>query len=202
MKHYLYIRLTLLARSLIPVFLGFALAFGDGIDRWPSAVFIGLGVMMIQWLLMSTQIEDLGREKRGFLQRMLTFTVYGPVLLNGTYYIQSAEIDYAIVLCSLATGFLALATGEFCHALIRGEEKGPGGADRYFVFLLSALLLPILLYLLIHDHMYVLTIGFFVFPAFFASRMLTRPQIGASALWTHVLTAAAFTAFLSLSWVF
>jgi len=202
MKHTLYIRLNLLVRSLIPVYLGFALAFGDGIDRWTSALFIGLGVMVTQWLLMGSQMDDLRRSSRSFFQRVLTFLVYGPVLLVGTYYIQSNEWDYAVLLSSFSVGFMSLAIGEFCQKLLQEEEEFPGCGDRYFLDLLGLALLPGLLYLLIHDHMYILAISFLTVPAFVTSRSMFRRNVPVSALWTHALIVVSFTAILSLSWVF
>jgi len=116
------------------------------------------------------------------LGELLVLIFFGPVAVGGTYYVQSLEINAAVILAGFAPGLLSVAilsvnnlrdieedrqTGKKTLAVRFGR---PFAMAEYFFSVIGACLIPIAVHVLTNNYTYsllaVLTI-FFTFPAFY-----------------------------------
>ena len=98
------------------------------------------------------------------LGELFVLIFFGPVAVAGTYYVQSLEINSAIILAGLGPGFLSAAilavnnlrdieTDRKSGKLTLAARFGAGFARaEYLTFIILALLVPIFIYLMIDDH--------------------------------------------------
>ncbi len=225
---------TLLA-SIAPVLIGTAMAFGDGVEDWPSAFVCLLGAVLIQigtnlvndyydfkkgvdtpnrlgptrvtqagliqpqkmklaivliflltvlvcfWLIkragwplavigffsiLSGIFYTAGPKPLGYLGlgEVFVFIFFGPVAVAGTYYVQSLEINGAVVLAGIAPGFLSAAilvvnnlrdveTDKTSGKLTLAVRFGKAFAQiEYLSCMISASLMPLVLYGVMQDH--------------------------------------------------
>jgi len=98
----------------------------------------------------------------------LVFLFFGPVACAGTYYVQSLEINLAVILAGFSPGLIS--TGVLIVNNIRDAEndrkhnkntlvvqKGiQFGRWEYVICMVTAGLVPVLIYSMIHDHMPIL----------------------------------------------
>ena len=142
---------------------------------WPIAVLGGLSIL-------SGIFYTAGPRPLGYigLGEVFVLIFFGPVAVAGTYYVQSFEMNYAIILAGLGPGLLSTAilvvnnyrdietdakSGKHTLAVRFGRVFAQ---YEYVVCILAAAFLPVLLYFLIHDHIRILwaaTLPFFALPA-------------------------------------
>lgn len=249
MKNWLLaIRPKTLAASICPVIMGTAMAFGDGVWHWPTAVLCLLGALCIQiganlandyfdfkkgadtferigptrvsqaglikpqavmagfilafliaglisirlierggWPIAAIGIASIisgltytaGRYASGYigLGELFVLIFFGPVAVAGTYYVQSLEMNVAILLAGLAPGMISV--GILAINNLRDIETDFKSNKRtlavrfgrsfaiqeYFVAIISAGLTPMLLYGIMVDHLPILTASLILFLA-------------------------------------
>jgi len=131
---------------------------------WPVAV-IGI-TAILSGIFYTTGPKPLGYMGLGDLFVLIFF---GPVAVAGTYYVQSFEINMAVVLAGLSPGLISVAiltvnnlrdiesdrkTGKNTLAVRFGR---PFAVSEYLYALVMAALIPVLIYWLIEDHIYIMT---------------------------------------------
>ncbi len=244
----LAIRPKTLVASVCPVMIGTAMAFGDGVWDWPTAVLCLLGALCIQvgtnlandyfdfkkgadtferigptrvsqaglikpkvvmigfivafliaglisiklierggWPIAMIGIASIisgigytaGRYALGYigLGELFVLIFFGPVAVAGTYYVQSLEMNFAIILAGLAPGMISV--GILAINNLRDIETDFKSSKRtlavrfgrsfaiqeYFVAITTAGLTPVLLYVLMEDHLPILAACIILFIA-------------------------------------
>jgi 1,4-dihydroxy-2-naphthoate polyprenyltransferase len=130
---------------------------------WPVAVIAVISVL-------SGIFYTAGRRPLAYvgLGDIFVLIFFGPVALAGTYYVQSLEINPAILLAGLAPGLFGVAVLTINN--IRDFEKDLSIGNRtlvvrfgrifgfleYLVAIISAFLLPVAIYFVTKDHIYTL----------------------------------------------
>lgn len=139
---------------------------------WPFAV---LGVLsIVSGILYTGGPKPLGYIGLGDIFVLIFF---GPVAVAGTYYVQTLELNTAVVASGLGPGFISCAilavnnmrdiesdrkTGKKTLAVRFGREFAQ---HEYYICLVSAALLPVFIYAMIDDHMPVMWASIILFPA-------------------------------------
>lgn len=102
------------------------------------------------------------------LGELFVLVFFGPVAVGGTYYVQTYEMNYAVLLAGFGPGLISVAIlAVNNYRDITGDRRsgkktlavrfGPVfGQYEYAASLILAALLPVLLYLLIRDHVGIL----------------------------------------------
>lgn len=136
---------------------GFLILVGRG--GWPIGI---LGVICI----LSGIFYTAGPRPLGYLGLgdIFVLVFFGPVAVAGTYYVQTYELNYAVILAGLGPGLISVAIlAVNNYRDIEGDRRsgkktlavrfGPlFGQYEYAVSLTLAALLPVVIYMLIHDH--------------------------------------------------
>ena len=134
---------------------------------WPIAV---IGVLAI----LSGIFYTAGPYPLGYigLGDLFVLVFFGPVAVAGTYYLQSLEINLAVILAGLAPGLISVAiltvnnlrdiesdrkSGKRTLAVRYGRSFA---LTEYLSSILIATLIPVLIYLLINDHILILGCAF------------------------------------------
>jgi 1,4-dihydroxy-2-naphthoate octaprenyltransferase len=131
---------------------------------WPIAV---IGVLAI----ISGILYTAGPYPLGYigLGEIFVFIFFGPVAVAGTYYVQSYEINMAVILAGLAPGLISVAILTVNNLRDIDSDRKAGKhtlAVRFgrwfalyeFLFsIIAAALIPVLIYCLIDDHKLILT---------------------------------------------
>ncbi|MCR4337047.1 MAG: 1,4-dihydroxy-2-naphthoate polyprenyltransferase [Candidatus Omnitrophica bacterium] len=157
-------------------FLLSALACGWLVLRagWPIAI---IGILSIAFGLLYTA----GPFSLAYLGLGETFALlfFGPIAVAGTYYVQSFEINEAVILAGFGPGFLSAAILAINN--LRDIETDRGSRKKTlavrlgkrfaqnecFIFVIAAALIPVLIYGMIQDHIEILwtaLIALFAFP--------------------------------------
>ena len=141
---------------------------------WPVAV---IGIFSI----LSGILYTAGRRPLGYLGlgEIFVLIFFGPVAVGGTYYVQSLEINPAVILAGLGPGFLSMAMLVVNNLRdIDGDQRagkktlavhfGRGFAKCEYLFaILGASLTPALVCWMVEDHVYSLMaslVSFFAIP--------------------------------------
>ncbi|MCA9403113.1 MAG: 1,4-dihydroxy-2-naphthoate polyprenyltransferase [Candidatus Omnitrophica bacterium] len=141
--------------------LGFLILVQRG--GWPIGL---LGVVCI----LSGIFYTAGPKPLGYLGLgdLFVLVFFGPVAVGGTYLVQTYELNYAVLLAGLGPGLISVAilavnnyrdidgdrrSGKKTLAVRFGRTFGQ---YEYAVSLMLAALLPVLIYMLIHDHVAIL----------------------------------------------
>ena len=126
---------------------------------WPLAVIAALSI--ISGILYTAGPKPLGYVGLGDVFVLIFF---GPVAVGGTYYVQSFEMNYAIILAGLGPGLISAAiltvnnlrdidsdskTGKRTLAVRFGRSFAQ---FEYLLTILLASLMPVIIYFLIEDH--------------------------------------------------
>lgn len=141
--------------------LGFLILVQRG--GWPIGL---LGVVCI----LSGIFYTAGPKPLGYLGlgELFVLVFFGPVAVGGTYLVQTYELNYAVILAGLGPGLISVAIlAVNNYRDIDGDRRsgkktlavrfGPiFGQYEYAVSLMLAALLPVLIYMLIHDHVAIL----------------------------------------------
>lgn len=147
---------------------------------------------------------------------ILVFFFFGPVAVASTYYVQSLEINAAVILASVGPGLISTAILTVNNLRdIEGDRKsgkltlavrfGRSFAQTEYLFcILTAALWPILVYAVIQDHLAILSscvICFMAIPAF--KTILTKsdgPTLNAILAYTGKILLV-YSLLLSLGWL-
>jgi 1,4-dihydroxy-2-naphthoate octaprenyltransferase len=130
---------------------------------WPIAV---LGILAV----LSGIFYTAGPWPLGYigLGDLFVFIFFGPVAVAGTYYVQSLEMNMAVILAGLAPGFISVAiltvnnlrdieSDRRCGKYTLPVRLGRSFAlSEYLFCIFAASLIPVLMYMCIHDHVAVL----------------------------------------------
>ena len=167
------------------LFFGFAVLIGSLLiirAGWPVAV---IGVLSIVCGLLYTA----GPWALGYLGlgEIFVFIFFGPVAVAGTYYVQSFEMNAAVILAGIGPGLLSAAilavnnlrdiatdreSGKKTLAVRFGRSFAQG---EYFFCIVLAMLMPVFIFLFINDHQEILLSSATLLLAFPAIRtMFTR----------------------------
>ena len=249
LKHWLQaIRPKTLAASICPVIIGTAMAFGDGVWHWPTAMLCLLGALFIQigtnlandyfdfkkgadtferigptrvtqaglikpyvvmigfltafliagliciklverggWPIAVIGISSIisgiaytaGRYALGYLGlgELFVLIFFGPVAVAGTYYVQSLEINLAVILAGLGPGMISVGiltinnlrdieTDFKSNKRTLAVRFGRSFAIQEYLFsIIFAGLTPILLYSIMEDHLPILATSLILFLA-------------------------------------
>lgn len=130
---------------------------------WPLAV---LGILAaLSGILYTSGPWPLGYVGLGDL---FVFIFFGPVAVAGTYYVQSLEMNIAVILAGLAPGFISVAiltvnnlrdieSDQRCGKYTLAVRLGRSFAlSEYLFCLFAASMAPVLIYALIQDHLAIL----------------------------------------------
>ncbi len=130
---------------------------------WPIAV---LGVVSI----LSGLFYTAGSKPLGYLGLGDIFVLifFGPVAVAGTYFVQALELNYAIILAGIAPGLISVAILAVNNYRDIDSDQRSGKRTlavrygrtfaqyEYAISVLAGALLPVLIYVLIRDHIYIL----------------------------------------------
>ena len=98
----------------------------------------------------------------------LVFIFFGPVAVAGTYYLQSLEMNSAVVLAGFAPGFLSCAVLTVNNLRDIATDSAAGkktmavrfgrsfATSEYLFFILAAALMPVSIFFITQDHLYTL----------------------------------------------
>lgn len=178
---------------------------------WPIAVLAGLAIL-------AGIFYTAGRYPLGYLGLgdILVFIFFGPVAVAGTYYVQSLELNAAVILAGFAPGLMSVAiltvnnlrdiesdakSGKKTLAVRFGRSFA---LSEYLFCMLGAAVIPVFLYLLMQDHLPVLAcvvIGLAAVPTI--KTVLTRMEGVAlnSALAATARLLLAYSILFSVGWV-
>lgn len=134
------------------------------------------------------------------LGELFVFIFFGPVAIGGTYYIQTLDLNWAVVLAGFGPGFLSCGILVINNLRdIQGDQKvekktlavrfGKAFAMNEYLFcILGACLSPFLVFLVTHDHKGMLvasSVGFLAIGTVRTVMTATEPEFLNSALaWT------------------
>ncbi len=203
------------------VMMGFTLAFGLAAiiaaeltirGGWPILI---LGIISIICGILYTA----GPRPLGYigLGEIFVFIFFGPVAVAATYYVQTLEINPAIILAGFAPGFLASAILVVNNLRDIGTDRNSGkntiavkfGASfvqgLYFILLVAAALMPVIIYALTQDHIQILFssgILFFAVPMLRAVFVRTDgPSLNRTLADTGLLLLL-FSLIFSIGWIY
>lgn len=140
---------------------GFLLLVSRG--GWPIAI---LGIVSI----LSGLFYTAGPKPLGYLGLGDIFVLifFGPVAVTGTYYVQTYEFNYAIILAGLAPGLISVAILAVNNYRDYENDRRSGKRTlavrfgrtfaqyEYAITVLAGALMPVLIYYLIRDHIAIL----------------------------------------------
>lgn len=148
---------------------------------WPIAIIAVLAIL--SGILYTGGPAPLGYIGLGDLFVLIFF---GPVAVAGTYYVQSLELNMAVILAGAAPGLISVGILAINNLRDIDTDRKAGKRTlavrfgkifaqfEYMIAIVLAGLFPTLIYLLIHDHQYILissTMILLALPAFY--RVLT-----------------------------
>ena len=139
---------------------------------WPIAV---IGVLSI----LSGIFYTAGSRPYAYfgLGEIFVFIFFGPVAVGGTYYVQSLEINPAVILAGLGPGLLSAAILVINNLRDREEDARAGkktlavrfgkhfAMTEYLAMIIAACLIPVLLYVIMRDHLAILSVALILFLA-------------------------------------
>jgi len=142
---------------------------------WPIAI---IGILAI----LSGILYTAGPFPLGYLGlgEIFVFIFFGPVAVAGTYYVQALGLSPAVIISGIAPGLLASAilvvnnlrdivTDKKCGKMTLAVRFGrPFAQAEYFFFIMSAALMPIIIFYLTQDHIETLfssSIALLAFPS-------------------------------------
>jgi len=173
--------------SFILVFFLSALVSGALILRggWPMAI-IGV-TAIISGIFYTAGPKPLGYVGLGDLFVLIFF---GPVAVAGTYYVQSLELNMAVVLAGLAPGLISVAIltvnnlRDIDSDRIAGKKTlavrfGASFAQtEYITCIALASIVPIFIFMFIHDHIAIMSCSIIILFAIPAIKIIFRPTDG------------------------
>lgn len=130
---------------------------------WPIAV-IGI-LSIISGILYTAGPKPLGYMGLG---DVFVFVFFGPVAVAGTYYVQSFEMNMAVILAGVAPGLISagILTVNNLRDIVGDKKSGKKtlavrfgrsfAQSEYLFSMIAASLVPVLIYALIQDHLPIL----------------------------------------------
>jgi 1,4-dihydroxy-2-naphthoate octaprenyltransferase len=184
--------------SILPIMLATSLAFGDGIQNWIRAIISLVAAFFLQTIL----ILIFNKTPAEFIQEktLLVGLIFGPLLVAGSYYFQSLEINTAIILSSFSLGLLTMAIFNLTiHQQLSLEQL----LLHYLIFTFSASLMPIIIYGVTNDNIYSLSACAILF-------MMIKPILKLSSknaknfsslIKSTIQIALTYTILFSIGWI-
>lgn len=178
---------------------------------WPIAI---IGILSIICGILYTA----GPRPMGYLGlgEILVLIFFGPVAVGGTYYVQSFELNLAVILAGLASGLLSSAILVVNNLRDIDTDKKAGkktlavrfgrtfAQSEYFLCVIAASLMPILIYGITQDHIHTLPAVMIALLALPSIHTVFTKSDGPSL--NHTLADTSyllilFTAIFSLGWI-
>ncbi|MBF0522964.1 MAG: hypothetical protein HQL24_07925 [Candidatus Omnitrophica bacterium] len=138
--------------SIIPVVMATSMAFGDGVQNWTRSAWTLVLAFLLQ--IITIDIFELFKEKFLRLKTLLTGIIFGPLLVAGSYYLQSHEMNLAVFIAGMPLGFLAM---NILTLKLHQEITQKRLVLRYLSFTFIAVLMPVIIYGITNDHIYSLS---------------------------------------------
>ena len=150
------------------------------------------------------------------LGELFVLIFFGPVAVAGTYYVQSHEINSAIILAGFGPGLLSAAilavnnlrdieTDRKSNKMTLAARFGPGFARaEYLTFVVLAFLLPIAIFLMIQDHegiLFATIVMLLALPIIHRVYTSDGPKLN-SALGATGFVLLIYSFIFSLGWIF
>ncbi|MBI5149609.1 MAG: 1,4-dihydroxy-2-naphthoate polyprenyltransferase [Candidatus Omnitrophica bacterium] len=147
---------------------------------------------------------------------ILVFTFFGPVAVAGTYYVQSLELNAAILLAGVAPGLFSVAILTVNNLRDMDSDRKSGkktlavrfgrgfALSEYLFCVLGACIAPVFIYMFIEDHLPVLTCVLIILAAVpTIKKVLTRTEGVAlnAALAATARLLLAYSVLFSIGWV-
>jgi 1,4-dihydroxy-2-naphthoate octaprenyltransferase len=157
-----------------PVFLAMAMAYGDGVHDLKMGLLCLMLVLSLQYVI-NPLIFRPNRQpppSRWGSGQFIAFAVYGIIPLAVCYYLQSSEMNPAVIIAGLSCGFFGvmvnITKNEYLYANVFGGSRPDAARNKslryvYTYSLLIALLTPVGIYLMIRDHAWILLCPFLLF---------------------------------------
>ncbi len=283
---FLALRPKTLPAAIAPVVIGTAMAFGDGVEHWPSACYalavallmqigtnlandyfdfkkgadakrvgpvrvtqaglikpvVVLTASMVVFLLafiasfylihragngililaiasiLSGIFYTAGKKPLGYLGlgELFVFIFFGPVAVAGTYFVQSLELNWAVIVAGFAPGFLSCAIISVNNLRdMEGDRKvgkqtlavrfGRSFATfEYLFFILLASYTPFMVYMIAHDHRGVIVaslVSFLSIPLVRSVFTSLDPQVLNNTLAKTGMLLLAYAVLFSTGWI-
>ena len=178
---------------------------------WPIAV---LGVLCIASGILYTA----GPLPLGYigLGELFVLIFFGPIAVAGTYYVQSFELHAGVILAGFSAGLISSAvlvvnnlrdieSDRHAGKKTLAARFGPAFAkSEYFFFIVLAGLIPVLIYTMIHDHLYILCSAVTIllaFPGIFIVFTKTDGPSLSKALSFTGIVLIMFSIIFSIGWI-
>ncbi|MGE0266908.1 MAG: 1,4-dihydroxy-2-naphthoate polyprenyltransferase [Candidatus Omnitrophota bacterium] len=147
---------------------------------------------------------------------LFVLVFFGPVAVGGTYYLQAIELNYAVVLAGLGPGLISMAILAVNNYRDIESDRRSGKKTlavrfgrtfaqyEYAGAILLAAMLPVIIYLLIHDHVFILyasSVGLISLPgikAVFSS--VEGPILNKTLAFTGVVLLV-YSVLFSIGWI-
>ncbi len=183
-------------------------------------VFIGglaIGIIATAAII-SGFLYTAGKKPLGYLGlgELFVFIFFGPVAVGGTYYIQTLDLNWAVVLAGFGPGFLSCAILAINNLRdIDGDQKagkltlavryGKSFAMNEYLFcILAATLCPFFVFIVTHDHkgmLFASIIGFIAIETIRTVMTATKPETYNKALATTGCFLLVYSVIFSVGWV-
>lgn len=196
---------------LVSIVICFAYIFLVGRGGWPVAIIIIVSIIIgILYTVGPFPLGHLG------LGELITLIFCGPLVVAGTYYVQTLEINLAIVIAGFAPGLMSVAIVTLNNIRLMQADKERGKMTLtvrfgrsvsiaiYFFSVLLACLLPIFIHVITQDYIYSLLAVFTLFFAYPAIKILFSNSDNAA--WDSLVDYTCqlllfYTIFFSLGWI-
>ena len=178
---------------------------------WPIAV-IGAAAIL------SGILYTAGRYPLGYLGLgdIFVFVFFGPVAVAGTYYVQSMELNAAVVFAGFVPGLLSVAILTVNNLRDMDSDRACGkntlaarfgrsfAVSEYLACLFGAAIAPVLIYMFIQDHIVILSCVFILFAAIATIKTVAAKTDGPSlnaALASTARILLIYSVLFSLGWI-
>jgi 1,4-dihydroxy-2-naphthoate octaprenyltransferase len=208
----------LLNPNMVLVF-GIVLFLLSFVLSWPLYQRAGGVIILIAIIsIVSGFFYTAGKKSLGYLGlgEIFVFIFFGPVAVAGTYYVQSLEMNPAVIIAGFGPGFLSSAilvvnnirdidSDKRAGKLTLAVRMGRAWALNEFLFLiLSAFLTPFVVFLIIQDHQGIALASLSVFLAIpLIKRVLTtqNPELLNEALGQTARVLLVYGLLFSIGWI-
>lgn len=178
---------------------------------WPIAVLASLAIL-------SGIFYTAGRYPLGYLGLgdILVFIFFGPVAVAGTYYVQSLELNSAVLFAGAAPGLMSVAVLTVNNLRDMESDRKSGkktlavrfgrsfALSEYVFCVLGAALVPVFIYMFIQDHLLILVCAATSLPAVPVIKTVLTKTEGVSlnaALASTARLLLAYSIVFALGWM-
>ncbi len=207
-----------LITACISIFLATAMTFGDGVHDFKMAglclVFMLLAQILINAYLKTQNIRCLSCS---LIADLLIFFFYGTIPLAVCYYLQSREMNLAVIIAGMICGTFALMAYITRDYMLSADLSDQPVQERkvrptqnlkvqylYLYSLLLSCLIPVLLYLIMEDHLLILLCSFILF--FYGpviKIIFSSDQVNSQRMITfHIFGFGLYSFIFAIGWIF